>query len=171
MQKFVIATLEGSYQVRSYSWSLLNIGIVNKEGGVRSTGKVKAIYLWPDKKKPSKVAVSPYVAENLTGIREIGQSQWLMKFSTPKDDQYIMITSSAYKNDDPDQVLGIIKTDPPSAKVIVDGVYQGVSPLSVILQRGKHTINVTYEGYQDTEQTTDWSGESIKEVWIDMRSR
>ena len=43
-----------------------------------------------------------------------------------------------------------VRTDPPRAKVIVDDVYQGLSPLDIDLPAGVHALLIRLSGFQDS---------------------
>lgn len=55
----------------------------------------------------------------------------------------------------------VITSDPPEADVYVDGAYVGITPASLDLTDGKHTVRVSSRGY------TDWS----REISVILRSR
>lgn len=57
----------------------------------------------------------------------------------------------------------VVDSTPSGASVYVDGTYRGTTPLTVELQPGQHTINVTLEGYKPYLATVNVPpGETVK---------
>jgi hypothetical protein len=98
----------------------------------------------------SRRTVSNYISATLSKVIRKGIADWSPRMASPGAGPYYTRTPGPNKTPiPPGQGRLVISTDPPRAKVYLDGVYYGLTPTSIDIEPGVYDLTLTQPGLKD----------------------